>query len=272
MRFTVIVILMTLGTGILAAQDARFEVASVKRNMQGAPGPGGGPGALGQFTPDGMNYTNFTLAMLMRTAYGVREEWIVGGPAWVRSHRFDIVARAASEVPRDRIPLMLRTLLEERFKLVVVTERRDRAAYVLRLNRADGRLGPDLRRASDDCEARKKATDPIAWIRQLPRPSNGALPSSMDACATTTSIASAFERILDATVIDETGLTGRWDWVVSHAGLSSGTIALPGGRTEERPSIFDAAREQLGLRLERRREPGFYEVLVIQSVEPPTEN
>jgi uncharacterized protein (TIGR03435 family) len=256
------------------AQESRpaFDVASVKRNVLGAPGPGGGPTALGQFRPDGLSYTNETLTMLIRAAYQIRDEWIIGGPEWARTHRFDVIARASRKVSSGELRLMMRGLLEERFGLVVVSEKRERPAYALRLNRADSRLGPDLRRASEDCEARRKATDPVAWIKQLPLPSSGAGPSTMDACVTIEVVAAAFERTLNATIVDETGLIGRWDFVISHAGLSSGMMRGRNVELEERPSIFDAAREQLGLRLDRRKEPGFHEVLVIRSAETPTDN
>jgi len=207
--------------------------------------------------------------MLIRTAYGIREDWISGGPEWVRTARFDVVARAGSEVSREELNTMLRTLLGERFKLTVSRKQRERDAYVLRLNRADGRLGPDLRKAPDDCEA-TRPSDPLEQLRQLPRPSSGALPTSMASCVAMESVAAAFERTLSATIIDQTGLTGRWDFVISHAGLASGMMRGRNGEQEERPSIFAAAQEQLGLKLERRREPGIYEVLVIDSVEQPT--
>jgi uncharacterized protein (TIGR03435 family) len=92
----------------------------------------------------------------------------------------------------------------------------------------------------------------------------------MGACEPIESVIAAFERSLNATVIDHTGLSGRWDWVISHAGLQSGIMMGRKGELEERPSIFGAAQEQLGLKLERRREPGFFDVLVIDSVERPT--
>jgi len=259
--------------GLAAAINAQqaspaFEVASVKRNLAGDPRTGG-PMALGRFMPDGLSYTNHTLAMLIARAYRFPENRVIGGPGWVRSARFDVTARAATEITRDELHVMWQTLLAERFALVVIRQQRERDAYVLRLNRADGRLGPDLRRAPDDCES-QRPSDPLERTRQLPRPSSGALPSSMALCATMESVAAAFEPTLNATIIDETGLIGRWDFVISHAGLASGMMRGRNGEQEERPSIFVAAQEQLGLKLERRREPGFFEVLVIDSVEQPT--
>ena len=78
--------------------------------------------------------------------------------------------------------------------------------------------------------------------------------------------------MLSATVVDETGLTGRWDIAIAQNGaLESKSVQGLNG-IEERPSIFIVAEEQLGLKIERRREPGSYTTLVIKSAERPSEN
>lgn len=278
---TVVVVLVPLVAGVAGAQESKpaFEVASVKRNMSGAPGFGG-PAAISGATATGFSAINLTLPQLMRIAYGIvstvvmpgqSDDRIVGGPSWVQTQRFDITARTTNEVSREQAYAMLRTLLEDRFKLVVAREQRSRDAYVLRLARPDGRLGPDLRKAANDCnETRPK--DPLALIKLQPRPSNGALPSSGGTCTTIDSVAQGLERTLNAAVINETGLTGRWDFVISHTGLQSGTKPARDGTLMEYPSVFAAVEEQLGLKLERRKEPASFDVLVIKSVELPSEN
>jgi uncharacterized protein (TIGR03435 family) len=77
------------------------------------------------------------------------------------------------------------------------------------------------------------------------------------------------ERSLETTVLNETGLTGRWDYAVAHSGLT------PSGTTghdviDERPTLFVALEEQLGLRLERRR--GLVDVVIVESIHHPSEN
>ena len=94
----------------------------------------------------------------------------------------------------------------------------------------------------------------------------------MSACTTIDSVAGAVERTLNAAVINETGLTGRWDFVISHGGLEARMMRARDGTLQERPSIFVAVQEQLGLKLERRREKASFDVLVIKSVELPTDN
>ena len=279
-RVTLMVVLVGLATALAGAQEPRraFEVASVKRNMLGAPGFGG-PTATSIPTPTSFSAINFTLPELVRMAYelgptvvrpGQPDERIVGGPSWVQTQRFDITARSATEVSREQMNAMLRTLLEDRFKLVVAREQRGRDAYALRLARADGRLGPDLRKAAANCNE-TRPTDPFAQIKLLPAPSNGLMRSNGGACTTIDSLARGLERTLNAAVTNETGLTGSWDYVIAHAGLQSGT--RPTDPTQrEYPSVFTAVEEQLGLKLERRREPASFDVLVIKSVELPSEN
>ena len=88
-------------------EEPAFEVASVKVSK-----PTNGP--LRVTAPDGprgITYTNVTLKNCIRRAYGVMAYQISGGPGWLDSDRYIIDAKAASEVPRDQLMLMLRSLL-----------------------------------------------------------------------------------------------------------------------------------------------------------------
>jgi uncharacterized protein (TIGR03435 family) len=274
---TLIVVLVALVTALAGAQSPKtaFEVASVRLNMSREPGRDG-PTTTRRYSPNGFSAVNVTLRQLIGIAQGLEfstvtifPDRLVGGPSWVQTQRFDITARAGTEVSQAQVNAMLQTLLEDRFKLVVATEQRQRDAYVLKLARVDGRLGPDLRKAAADCEVTRRK-DPLAL--RTPLPSNGGLMSAGYTCTTIDSVAGAVELTLNAAVINETGLTGRWDYVISHNGLESGMKPARGGTPMEYPSIFKAVEEQLGLKLERRREKASYDVLVIKSVELPSEN
>ncbi|PWT82980.1 MAG: hypothetical protein C5B57_07775 [Blastocatellia bacterium] len=134
-----------------------FEVASIKPNKSGSNMVqiGGPPG---RFTA-----TNVTLAMLIRQAYGLQNSQLVGGPAWVNSDRFDIVAKAEGSpefgfftqqnASPSRTQLMMRSLLGDRFKLAVHNESRELPIYALLPARTDGRLGPQLSKSAVDCAA-----------------------------------------------------------------------------------------------------------------------
>ena len=108
---------MCAPTPILTAQQPapRFEVASVKRTdsrtPSSAPVPRAQPG--GRFRAD-----IATVESLVWFAYGVRTDLIVGEPDWARQDRFEISAKADADAPADQIKLMVRSLLEDRFKLV----------------------------------------------------------------------------------------------------------------------------------------------------------
>src|SRR5687767_9813801 len=104
---------------------------------------------------------NVPLWDLIRQAYGLQRSQLVGGPDWMESARFDIVAKAEGDIARGAGPggppgplnFMLQDLLEDRFKLRTHRETRELPIYVLRLDRADGRLGPGLRASTMDCAA-----------------------------------------------------------------------------------------------------------------------
>ena len=253
-------------TGLRLTSDAQeakpaFAVASVRRSLPGGPG-----GATITGRGDTLRVTRTPLHRMVLTAYGIREDLLVGGPAWIHRDLFDISAKAETEVTGEVSHLMFQSLLEDRFGLVLRQERRQRDIYALKLARTDGRLGPDLRKVPDDCRRPTIGE----YVDRMPKASSGARPSFLGACSAISMVVQSLERMLQTTVLDETGLTGKWDYVVAHGGLSTTTSVGPNGDAEDRPSVFVAVKEQLGLTLERRK--GTVDVLVIASVHPPTEN
>jgi uncharacterized protein (TIGR03435 family) len=259
------------------AQTAKptFEVASVKRNVSGAPGPGGGPTETSSLRPGGaFTATNTTLQRLILGYFGgpagiTREDQLIGGPAWIRTARFDINAKAASDVPRDQIVLMVQSMLEERFRLVIDRGQVERDVYVLTRAHSRERLGPDIYPATD-CPGplapgeRRSPGDTIARIRNSPRPSSGAQLSFGGNCSTMDGLAGALQRTLGTTVLNKTGIEGQWNFAVAHSSQLSATAA------DNRPNLFVAVEEQLGLKLERTR--GWVDILIIDDVREPTED
>ena len=140
---------------VAGAANPVFEVASIKPNKSGD-----GRMLIG-FQPGGrFSATGITLRMLIGIAYGSPQPLpnfrIIGGPSWINSDRFDIVAKAEGDVPPgpdSPFPLMIRAMLADRFKLVVHNESRELPIYELVLARSDGKLGPQLRPATVDCAA-----------------------------------------------------------------------------------------------------------------------
>jgi uncharacterized protein (TIGR03435 family) len=244
---------VVIASMLVAAQTpapVRFDVASIKRNRSLDRGIGGNQ-ALG----DTYRVTNITIKTLLQYCYGTRFIWseIVGGPAWLEVDKFDIVAKTSGGRPTMAMVL---SLLADRFKLRTHEELREHDVYRLVIDRADRQLGPKITPSRAD-EDRRRCTTRIQ-------------PGLFDGKCVTLGwlLDGQLQWAAQRRIIDETGLTGQFDidlkW--DPALESSPDQRVP----TEAPSIFTAVREQLGLRLEsdKARVP----VLVIDSIEPPTEN
>jgi uncharacterized protein (TIGR03435 family) len=77
---------------------------------------------------------------LIRTAYGIDADSVVGGPSWLESDRFDVIAKAPPDTPAETTKLMLQSLLADRFKLVVHNETRPMPAFVLTAGKGKPKL------------------------------------------------------------------------------------------------------------------------------------
>jgi uncharacterized protein (TIGR03435 family) len=242
-----VLLIAILLAGIACGQPAtvpRFEVASVKPAGTGRPGGG-------LVTGHGrMTVASETLKRCIMGAYGLGPNQIAGGPAWLDSDRFQIVAK--SERPEDgdaALMVMLQTLLAERFKLNVHRETRTMTALVLEV----AKNGPKL----------EKTEDGEAITR-----SNSAF---IDARAITMSrFAEVLSRQTNLLVVDSTGLKGTFNLKLSWRPESPRATVTGVDEAMERPSLFDALQQQLGLHLESRKIP--IEILVIDHAEKPSEN
>lgn len=234
-----------------------FEVASIKRNQEARLYPGENSSWSGKGGV--FRVIKVTVVALMIYAYDIQPPYqIVGGPDWIRNDRFTIDARAGGSVPDARMKLMLQSLLEDRFKLVTHAEERDMPYRALVLARADGRLGPYMQRIGETCtreesaEAAKKfpprTIDPDAQVGLM-----------SGACADLQGLMFNLGVNSDIPVLNKTGLTGKFTYDMRYEG--------PGPLSGE---FLDAMEEQLGLKLRGDRGP--IPVMVVDSIEPPTEN
>ena len=250
----VVVCSVIVATGLpLAAQQpaATFEVASIKPNTNGI------SNALPPSRSNGSySASNVALKSIIANAYEVRIFQIEGGPDWLTSDRFDIIARGPEGTPDRLRPAMLRTLLAERFKLVAHFETREQQVYSLTLLRGDGRLGPQLKPSAP--ASGSSSGFPSASVGNGTARINGRR-VSMDTLAMMLA-----GSVFNQRVINRTGLSGEFELDLRFTPDSSPAAA------PEFPSIFTAVQEQLGLKLEASRGP--VEVLVIDSVERPTPN
>ena len=259
---------------------AAFEVASIKPS----PPLTGGPFYLTFGSQPGGRWVsqNATFLMILRSAY--REFSLPGqvvGPDWINTDRFDINAKAAGDPTREEMAAMLRRLLSERFKLKVHTEFREVDAFALVLARSDGRLGPNLHRSTVDCaaiaEARKKGgASPEPPSQPGKRPECGLVSYFINGFnkmagggRPISAVVNGVQGTAGRPVVDRTGLSGTYDFELEFAPTEAGPNATT-DPSNAPPTVFTALQEQLGLKLEPRRER--MEVLVIDSVERPTAN
>jgi len=136
-----------------AAKPPEFDVVSIRPNKDGAQMSGNGVVRMtsaAMSPPDGFKATNVSLKMLVATAYGIKPDQITGGADWVDSTHYDINAKVVAPDPADFHPLtstqrnlMLRSLLADRFKLVVHNETKEAPTYELVV----AKNGPKLQEA-----------------------------------------------------------------------------------------------------------------------------
>jgi uncharacterized protein (TIGR03435 family) len=258
-----------------------FEVVSIRPSKSDKNGM--------ELQPSGrIIWTGTTLRGLMGIAY---DRWafdnreILGGDEWIARDRFDIIAQANGplKVDPDGFPgpvfRMIRALIEDRFQVRVREEMRERPVYALVLANTNGALGPRLQKSTVDCGA--EMSEQAKGVRPVQRP-DGRAPCVMSAPPGRFAalglglqqMAAALSQYVGRPVVDRTGLQGPHDWDVEFnaefvAPLGDGSIPPPApGAFADRPSIFTALQEQLGLRLESTR--ANVDVLVIDRAERPT--
>jgi uncharacterized protein (TIGR03435 family) len=260
---------------------ATFEVTSVKPNKSG-------DGRVMMSMPPTGRYTatNVPLRLLLQNSYNVQPFQIIGAPNWMTSDRFDIVAKAPDGFTPDQLRPMVRALLADRFKLKAHVETREMPTYDLVLARPDGKLGPNLKPSKTDCKAM------LANRRGGPPPAPPQ-PGQQIECGfmigggimnaggmPLTQLAQSLAQFVNRVVTDKTGLTGEYDFQLTYTPEGRGGLpGIPGGpppgvdgpaADPDRPSLFTALQEQLGLKLDSQKGP--VDVLVIDSVEQPTED
>jgi uncharacterized protein (TIGR03435 family) len=233
-----------------------FEVATIK------PSDPNRPGKL--FTVKGRQFItiNTNLADLINFAYGVHARQVINAPSWMDSDKFDITGQPDGPgQPNERQwKMMLQKLLTDRFGLTFHRDKRELSVYAITV----GRNGPKLTKSAGDPNGL-----PSLLFRGL-----GNLPAMN---ATITDFASVLQSaVLDRPVVDQTGLTGRWDFQLQwtpdefqFGGLGVRPPA-PTGDASAPPDIYTAFQEQLGLKLEGTRAQA--EVLVVDAVTKPSEN
>jgi uncharacterized protein (TIGR03435 family) len=197
-------------------------------------------------------------------------------PKWALAQAFDIQARAAGNPSVDQMRLMVRSLLADRFKFAMHYEDRQAPFFALVLARP-GKLGPQIRAYRNDEEPCTTASPPVGIVSgdfpamcglpQWLEPTQTGLTRvgfrnvSMQQIATYTSGLGE----LDRPVLDRTGLSGTFDLVVGYDRNANSPNSEPIG-----PTLFEAMKDQLGLKLESQTGP--VRTFVLDHIEEPSAN
>lgn len=260
-----------------ASASAAFEAASVKRFTAGR---GGLPIPLMQ--PGRLTTRGITLRDLVRAAYSdqgiLMTSQVVGGPDWMNTDRFDIVATAPSGTTVNMT--MLRALLAERFALKVHTETREMPVFDMVIANSEGKLGPQLVKSTcvrpgpnGQAPVLPAGAVACAPLRLIPSPDGPTAIAQGILMSELAGTLSGFPEIARQ-VRDKTGLTDAYDLKISWVGgVKLGPnfeVAGTNPNADSGPGILTAVREQLGLRMENKRDQ--VAVLIVDRADPPTEN
>jgi uncharacterized protein (TIGR03435 family) len=268
-----------------------FEVATIKPSPPaGTLGPNGAPlpRTMVMMRPGGrVEMTGLSVKQLIQEAWSVQADSIIGAQKWMDTDVYDIVGKIpvaeAAEQPNtpvnlDSLPIMMRALLADRFKLVTHFEDRPMTAYTLTAPK------PKLKKADPD--TRIKWSDGGSPINM----SSGSIPSrtikfqNMSMKQLAESLQYFAGNYVHSPVIDGTGLEGSYDFTLTFSMVDPTQFAARqvrpptpagGDAAPADPisgiSIFDAVEKQLGLKLVEQKRP--VSVLVIDHIEEkPTDN
>jgi uncharacterized protein (TIGR03435 family) len=233
-------------------QVPSFEVATIKLTDPSFPGAVIGGFRFGRFSAQG-----FTLKDLIAYAYDVDNRQVAGGPKWSDSERYDIPGKPekSGALSPEAGKLMLQTLLTERFQLKIHRDSREMPVYVMTVARGGLKMKP---RTEGDGGA--PGGMPIQGAKIPGRNT------------TIQFLAYGLQQLLDRPVLNETGVTGGFDFDLSwrpdpsqFRGQGDKVPANP-----DDPDLLTALQQQLGLRLEAKK--ALAPVVVLDSAEKPSDN
>jgi uncharacterized protein (TIGR03435 family) len=212
------------------------------------------------------------LQQVIRAAYGVEDDRIVGGPAWLSSEKYDVEAKADNSGANDPRKLsfdqhiseekgMLQALLADRLKLGVHRETRELSVYALVLAKG----GPKLQEAKpgDTYPKGFKGPDGIARPGGMHFQDGYLIAQGVPV----TPLLFHLSGLLHRTILDETGLSGTYDFTLNLPGDIPTGIDNPAVSASYESDLSAALERQVGLKLEPRT--ASMEVLIIDHVERP---
>jgi len=204
---------------------------------------------------------NQSLTSILSFAYGVQAKQLIGLPPWADTDKYDIDAEPDGEgAPSDKQWRgMLQKLIVERYKFTFHREKKELSVYALSVAKG----GPKLPKSDGDPNGL-----PGLFFRGL-GDLNVRNANMGDFCGLMQNV------VLDRPVVDQSGLTGRFDFTLKWTPDDSqfgGAAAHTPPSTDANPppNLYTAIQEQIGLKLEATKAPA--DVLIIDHVEKPSDN
>jgi uncharacterized protein (TIGR03435 family) len=210
---------------------------------------------------------NVTLGLLIQLTYGIQDLRLLGGPAWINSDRYEVIAKTDRDLTFDQMRPMLHSLLAERFKLELRSEMRELPVYILAVAKGGLKIQPSKEGSRLTFDPDNPPPHP--WINICGGPTMRRFPDRrerIDALSVTmpTLIDYISQDVLRP-VADNTHFTEKFDlhleFMPTAAAIDPGTSGVP---------ISTALQEQLGLELKSSK--AMVRVLVIDHVERPSQN
>ena len=244
-----------------------YDVVSIKQNKSGS-----GVTSISSVIPT-FKGTNLSLTMLLINCYPIREDLISGLPAWTRSSRFDIEAKIVNPDREQMTKLtdgqrreMLLKILQDRFHFQAHLETKTLPVYDLIVAKGGPKFTGDGAAAADIHAAVAKSGFTHGGMLM----NDGELTAS---AMPVSSLAYDLSGTVGRTIIDKTGLTGKYDFELKWTPERAAASGADNGQTDDQnsaSSLFTALQEQLGLKLQSSKGP--VETLVVDHVEMPSEN
>ncbi len=238
------------GSSDSSASTPRFQVATIKPSHPEE-------SRTMQYQGNRFTTTDTSVVELLKYAYGLHEQEIVGDPKWMTTQKFDLVGDSESPTKpsADEFKKMVQNLLTDRFHLAAHREMRDLSVFAI----VPAKGGPKLT---------KSARPPDG------PPTVGYSPGQLTvANATMADLATFLQRfVTDRAVFDLTGIAGKYDLTLQWAPDDLQTDASRHGADENNsfPGLFTAIQEQLGLKLQEEKRPA--RVFVVDRVDMPSDN
>jgi uncharacterized protein (TIGR03435 family) len=244
-----------------------FDVVSVKPSEPGTPGVGIQPMSKGQ----GYRVGGVPIRLMIELMYKITDSQIAGGPKWMDTDQWDIEAKAEKQSTLDELHEMFQTMLAQRFHLEFHKEKREIPAYVLSVDKSGSKLKEND--SPDNFEI------PIRGNGRISVGPGGIAIKILGVRTPMVYFTWWLSQQLDnVPVVDQTGLDKFYDFTLAFLRplppgvtprLNGGDIpASPDG--DALPPLEVALREQLGLKMEKRKAPA--DVFVIDRLEKPDAN